>query len=675
MPQKMQLKVLLSDAEKVVTISDGGLFLDVSSIQMFDANEAPVVDYGAVVTVGVSADGLSYQSKVASSNASLGGFEFKHIKVSVSGRTTASTVVVDVKVCSISEAMTSDSYKSRLVGLFTSTPYTAETLPDPATLGPGAVITIDGIPAIGRGDGITGMQNRILAFPFNSDGIDAAVAAIVATGKPGVVEYAATDYQITRDFQLVDYVSHIGVEPQLQFIGDVPDADFTCVGGTRFILSPGVTAMKYNNVARASEEPDIALAALKCGKMYGITFIGGKRGVDIGAYLAMGPAWWEFDQLYFFDQTDDYAFNVVNFQHCQFGRIYASTQLTSGSGIRLGSALTATLLPGNSTVTGELYTYCKYRKNRSVVIESFGPSGVSGSLNELKVSGRLQGNRYGAATPDTISMVTTSGDANIVISDNTQFDLMQIGMPFTFSSAAPTGYLGSNAIVYFVISRNVATNTITVGEIHDATTPITPTSSGTYAAKCSGYPSIEIKGNKFNVISNSVLGHIDAEAFGNVCAVYLARLRGCTGHLAEVMGSATGSALAARDCDATFSMSPGKGLTQDSSGQMGHFGIGVGAQMLKDYSGGSFTLDSTWNGRSVRYTGTSDITITVPLNLPFGFQLDITPTAASGIVTFVAASGGSIYSKSGLRTNGQYATASLRMMSPKVFTLRGELQA
>ena len=557
---------------------------------------------------------------------------------------------------------------------FDAQKFTGSNAPIPSSVSAGAAMVIDGLLAWGRGDGITGMQNRILAFPFNSDGVDAAVAAVVATGKPGVVEYAAVDYTITRDRTLVDYVSHIGVEPELQFVGDVPDADFTCVGGTRFILSPGVTGFKFNNVDKVAEEPDIAVAALKCGKLYGITFIGGKRATDIGAYLAMGPVWWEFDQLYAFDQTDDYAFNIINFQHCQFGRIYTSTQLTAGSGIRLGAALTATLLPGNSTVTGELYTYCKNRKNRSVVIENFGPAGVSGSLNELKVSGRLQGNRYGAASPDTISMLTTSGNANIVISDNAQFDLMQIGMPFTFSSTAPTGFLGSNTIVYFVISRNVAANTVTVGEFHDATTPITPTGSGTYTAKCSGYPSVEIKGNKFNVISNSSFGHIDAEAFGNVCAVYLSRLRGCTGHLAEVMGSATGTALAARDCDATFSMSPGKGLTQDSSGQMGHFGIGVGAQMLKDYSGGSFTLDSTWNGRSVRYTGTSDITITVPMNLPWGFQLDITPTAASGIVTFVAASGGSIYSKSGLRTNGQYATASLRMISPKVFTLRGDLQ-
>lgn len=176
MPQKMQLKVLLSDAEKVVTISDGGLFLDVSSIQMFDANEAPVVDSGAVVTVGVSADGLSYQSKVASSNASLGGFEFKHIKVSVSGRTTASIVVVDVKVCSISEAMTSDSYKSRLACLFTTTPYTASTLPDPDTLEPGMTVLVDGAPSTVLSDGLSTQRKDI------KDPIKTACGTYTGTG-------------------------------------------------------------------------------------------------------------------------------------------------------------------------------------------------------------------------------------------------------------------------------------------------------------------------------------------------------------------------------------------------------------------------------------------------------------------------------------------------------------
>ena len=551
--------------------------------------------------------------------------------------------------------------------------FTANSLPNPSTLGAGEAVVVDGFLAVGRGDGITWMQNRILAFPFNSDGIDAAIAAIVATGKPGVVEYAAADYTITRDHVLVDYVSHIGVEPEMSFVGDVPDQDFTTTGGTRFIIEPGVTGFKYNNVDRVTEETDVAVASLKSGKMYGITFVGGKRGVDIGAYLAMGPVWWEFDQLYFFDQTADYAFNVVNYQHCQFGRIYTSTQLLVGSGARLATAYSLTLLPGNSTVTGEIYTYCKNRLNRSIVIENYGPA-AGGAHNQLKVTGRLQGNRYGVATPDSVSMTTTSGNANISIPNAGQFDLMRVGMPFVFDTTAPTGFSGTKLVVYFVLTRNTSNNTITVGEKHSDTTPLTPTSSGTFVTKCGGFPGLEIKGNKANIISNSDFGHIDAEAYGNVCAVYLAHLRGCKGHLAEVMTSITGTALAARDCDAVFSTAPGRELTQDSSGEMGHFGIGVGGQMLKNYSGGSFTLDSSWNGRSVRYTGTSDITITIPNNLPFGFSFDITPTAATGVVTFAASSGGAVFSKTGLRTNGQYATASLRMISPRVFTLRGELQ-
>ena len=552
--------------------------------------------------------------------------------------------------------------------------YSSNNLPDVNKLKLGEMLIIDGLMASSKGsNGIAGMQNRILAFPFNSDGIDAAVTAILSTGKPGTVEYAAVDYTITRDHVLVDYVSHIGVEASLSFAGDVPDASFSAIGGTRFILGPGITGFKFNNVDRVTEEDKLAESALKSGKMYGITFIGGKRGVDIGAYLAMGPVWWEFDQLYFFEQTDDYAFNVVNYQHCQFGRIYTSTQLQSGSGIRLATACSLTLLPGNSTISGELYTYCKHRKNRSIVIENFGPA-AGGSHNQLKVAGRLQGNRYGAATPTSISMTTTSGLPSISVPDTTSFDLMQKGMPIVFAGTAPGGFSANALNVYFVLTRDVANKSITLGEVHDDVTPITPTTSGTFISSCSGFPSLEIKGNKSNIISNCDFGHIDAEAYGNVCAVYLARLAGCKGHLAEVMTSITGSALVVRYCDAVFSAAPGRELTQDSSSLLGHFGVGVGGQMLKTYSGGSFTLSSYWNGRSVRYTGTTDITITIPNNLPSGFSFDITPTAVSGIITFVASPGGAVFSKSGLRTSGQYASASLRMISPRVFVLQGDLQ-
>lgn len=500
-------------------------------------------------------------------------------------------------------------------------------------------------------------------------GIEIAVSACVAMGG-GTVVYEDADYTITADHTFVDNVSHIGVPAKLTFDGDVPDADFTLTGGTRFIQSPGVTGFKHNNVNKGVEETDIAEESCTGVKVYGITFIGGKRAVDTGAYLAMGMVFSEFDQLYGMDQTDDFAFNFVNFQHCQFGRIYTSTQLLAGSGIRLGAALSATLLPGNSTVSGELYTYCKNRKNRSIVIECYGPSG--GVLNQMKVAGRLQGNRYGAAAPDSITMVFTSGLPDIGVANATHFDTLQVDMPVAFDTAV-AGF--SIRTVYYVRTRNTGNQTITLAETPYATASINASASTSGVARCGGYPSLEIVARAGCSINNSDFGLIDAEAFGNVCAVSLAKIKFCTAYLAEVMTSATGTALACRDVFAGLTCAGHPALTQDESSLFGQVQVTNLAGGPFAYTGGSFTLDASHSGRAYRYSSTSDITITVPNNLPKGFEFSITPTGATGIVTFVASSGGAIFSFGGkLRTAGQNATATLRNIGNRVFSLSGDLQ-
>lgn len=569
----------------------------------------------------------------------------------------------------------------------------------------------------------------------DSLGIEIAVAACVAVGG-GTVVYEAADYTITQDHTLVKNVSHVGVKPRLVFSGDVPDANFSTEGGTRFIVSPGVTCFKYNNAPRVTEEENIAEASLPGVKLYGLTFIGGARAVDIGAYLAMGATYGEFDELYAFDQTSDFAFNFVNFQHCEFGRLYTSTNLTAGSGVRLASALSATLLPGNSTIRAEIYTYCKHRRNRSVVIEAFGPSGCV--LNQMKVAGRLQGNRYGAAAPTDISMSFTSGSPNIVVANAAQFDLMQIDMPVAFETAV-AGY--SIRTVYFVRTRDPATNTITLAETPYATSSINATATATGTAKCSGYPSIEIVGRAGCAINHSDFGLIDAEAFGNVCAVLIAKTRRGAAHIAEIMSSATGTALACRDAEMGITYARTPNLTMDESALWGWVRCTNLASGPHAYSGGSFTLDPSWHGHDLRYTGTTDITITVPNNLPKGFSFSITPTSSvsrnvtttagsatatmsdtsgvvagasvsgnanipagtrvasvtngttveltaaatgsasgvatafgQGVVTFAASSGGSIRSRSGLRTNGLDATARLENIANRVYRLTGDLQ-
>lgn len=497
----------------------------------------------------------------------------------------------------------------------------------------------------------------------DSLGIEVAQSMCVAVGS-GTVVYEAADYDLSADITLVKNVSHVGVKPRLVFDGDVPDAGFSTEGGTRFLLAAGVTGFKYNNTARGTEPADIAEDGISGVKIIGITFIGGKRAVDIGAYFAMGLIDGAVDELYAFDQTDDFAFNLVNFQHTRIGKLWTSTQLEYGSGIRLGAALSAALLPGNSTITDELYTYCKNRRNRSIVWEAFGPSGCV--LNQMKNAGRMQGNRYGAATPDDIGMSFTSGSENIVVADNAQFALMVVDMPIVFP-ADTAGF--AKTTVYYVRTRNSGTNTITLAETRYATSDIVATATTTGTAKCSGFPSLEVIGRAGCAISHGDLGLIDAEAYGNVCAVSIEKTRYCVGYLAEIMTSATGTALACRDVVQGLTYGGQASLTQDESSLFGQVNVRNEAGGPFPYSGGDLVLDATWNDRDVRYTGTANITITVPNNLPKGFKFSITPTGTAGRVTFLNSAGGAIFSTSGLVTVSRYSTARLENIANRVFVL------
>jgi hypothetical protein len=574
--------------------------------------------------------------------------------------------------------------------------------------------------------------NGVVPATRDSAGIAAAVAQIVASGKPGAVLYEAEDYAITASQPFVSGVSHLGAVGQLTMNGDIPDADFTVTGGTRFIQSAGVTGFVWNNVDKGSDETDIAENACLDFTVDGITFIGGVKAIDTGAQRAMGAMRCRFTRLYGMEQTADHAFDFKNFQHCYFDEIYTSTQLTSGSGVRFASQLSSALLPGNSEI-GEIYTYCKNRKNRSITIEATGPAGCV--LNQMKVRGRLQGNRYGAAAVDAIT-ATTDGTASIAVPDASVF---QVGVPVVFAATAPTNF--TVGVVYFVRTLNTGTNRIELIESPWETTSVVAGSSASYTLSYGGWPSIQIwANNSANSVKNSDFGQLDCEAFHNVTALVIAKTRNCVGFLSEIMDSDTSTALVCRDAEIAL-QTAGHDVTQDQSASFGYSSVWSSPKPFV-YSGGSFTLDNTWNGRCVRYTGTADITITVPNTLPKGFTFEITPTSttslnvsttsgsanatttsttnlavgayitgnanipagarvasitnatdfvlsiaatatASGVatvfgrgnVTFAAGSGGAIFSFGNkLRTAGHYATARLSMIANKVSALTGDLQ-
>jgi hypothetical protein len=517
-------------------------------------------------------------------------------------------------------------------------------------------------------------NNNALVFPApatipatnDSAGINAAIAAVVASGRPGTVLLDAADYTITTPISLKSNVSLIGVPPALVMIGNVPDAGFTTNGGTRFIVSPGVTALYWNNVDKGSDETNIATFACTGVTCYGITFLGGAKAIDTGAYRAMGVVWSEFDQLFAFDQTSDFAFDFKNFQHTQFGRLYTSTTLTTGSGVRFASQLSSTLLPGNSQVVGEVYTYCANRLNRSIVIEASGPAGCI--LNQFKVSGRLQGNRYGAGSPDIIA-ATANATANFAVPDGTKF---QVGMPVVFHSTAPTNYTVD--VVYFVAS--IASNVITLRENPYDTVDLVAGNSGSFNLSVSGWPSREVRApNTANSIKNSDFGHIDAEAVGNVCAVLFAKTRNCQAFIAELSTSSTGTGLVCRDAEIGIAYNGIATITQDLSANFGFVSVQNNAGGPYVLAAAAFTPDSGNNCRNIRYTGTTDFTVTPPTNLPKGYWVEITTGGATGIITFAAPAGGAILALGGkLRTGGQNATVRLKNIANKVYSLSGDTQ-
>lgn len=500
----------------------------------------------------------------------------------------------------------------------------------------------------------------------DSAGITAAMAMASAQGG-GVVQLLPVEYTINTDMVPISGVHVRGVPPTFEYTSDVPEAGLIVTGGTRLNLSAGVTGFAFNNVDNVVEDVNVVAGALTSFKLSGITFIGGLRAIDIGAYLKIGAINCEFVDLYGFNQTEDFAFNYENFQGITFGDHYAHTTLTSGGGIRIANSLSYTFLPGNSDITGWLFAYNKYRLNRGVVIESAGPSG--GILNEMRVSGRLQCNRFGAALPDTIALTTTSGQVDISVPDASVFG---IGAPIAFVTA-PSGFL--LGVVCFVIARNTVSNTIQIALNAYDTVGVAPGSSGTYNISYSGYPAIEIIASSGNSIKNSDFGQIDAEAFGNVCAVHISRTRNCVAFLAEMMTSATGTQMVTRDAEIGLTYAGHDNYTQDLGANHGNCNVINTAGGPYQYSGGGFTLSSAWSGRKVRYTGTADITIIVPNNLPKGFNFSITPTGVTGIVTFQAEAGGAVFSKGGLRTNGQYATVVLQNIATKVYSLTGDTQA
>lgn len=525
----------------------------------------------------------------------------------------------------------------------------------------------------GSGD-LLGVSGLIPATA-DSAGIAAAMAKVAASGG-GVVQLLPIEYTIDAPITLVSGVSIVGVPNAWAFgpSDNVPDFWSPGANGTRLNISAGVSAFNWNSVDVGTVQAPLMNYALRQVHLFGLTFIGGYRAIKIGAVNAMGCVDGSIDMVSAYGQTaeDTYSIDICNSQFFRHGRVRVSETGATSTG---GNYRVANLLPESSLLSGdshieEIFSRCTSRTRKGFVLEA---GGVSPSiLNDINITGRIHASRYTTTTPASVSMVTTSGSSNISVPNAAEFQLCKIGIPIRFQSSAPSGF--DSVVTYFVISSNSVSSTIQLAEA-DYLSAITPATSSTYAMYVAGYPTFIARADAGCAVKNSNFGNLACEVTGNTGAVMFSKTRNCNANLNNPSTSFTQTGVICRDAEIGITYSGANNVTMDesaqSSGVCNFVNLAGGAYQ---HTSGNITLDSSWNGRNVRYSGTSDITITIPRKLPRGFAFDLVTTGATGIVTFVAASGLGLWSKSGFRTNGQYAKARLLNISTIGYHLSGDIQ-
>ncbi len=511
-------------------------------------------------------------------------------------------------------------------------------------------------------------QNQKLAYPFTADGVIAAIQAIVDTGKPGTVLLASETYTIDKDIPMQRGVSLVGVLPNFTFTGDVPDSAYFHESGTLFNCSPGVVALKWNNVPQGSIPADLAPTGVGAGKIYGITFFGGKRHIDTGATNTLGLQFWDINEVYSYN-CDEWGYNFENFMHCSFGNIRQRNSIPGG-GIRFADTLDATLLPGNSYVYGDIFSFTTDRRSRSIVFEAIG--GTGNTFNQFNVSGRLQANRFGVASTLAISASMTNGSSTITIADSTQYDNCRVGMPLVFAGTTPGGF--TQNFCYFVASRNDGAQTITLASQPLSTSAVSSTSTGNFTLTCGGFPGLEIHGNTNSLFTNCDFGHLDIECFFSICSVSLRRLRTSQMLIAEVYNSQAKNTIVARDVGGLIECINVANLGRcdfdsSSSGLIVKYKLG-GRRSLT----AGETLVAARKDCTLVVNSASPVTITIPADMPPNFDFDIIQ-AGAGQVT-IATSGTTLTHRlAHTKTAGQWAKVSVNQNGVDSYVLSGDTAA
>ncbi len=500
----------------------------------------------------------------------------------------------------------------------------------------------------------------------NQDGIIGAMQYAAYQGG-GAVFLEPKSYAIGADILGIDGVELIGERGAFTFTGDVPDSNFQPRGGTVFDVTSAVTAYKYNAVDQGSVSANIGQRSIGGIKLKNISIVGGANGIVIGAVNDMGAMFSEFENLYFYNQLGVHA-SFENFMHCTWKNLYGRNTLASApGGFYWRCSLNSQLLPGNSQIMGEIYSYATSRLSRQIVFESRGGAGCQ--MNEMVVAARLQANRFTNGTPDTAAVNLTNGSGNFVLQNPAHIAWFPIGMPIAFSGSAPSGF--ALKTIYFV-SGNDGVNTITVSTAPLSTGVVNSGSTGAFNILRGGFPSLEVHANSNSLFTNCDFGqHADLECNGNLVSASFRRTRTSRVGILENYASNSSTALVFRDASAIeVALSNLSPVTTDADANS--FPNIINKVAGRRTLTASETLVPQRHMCDVYVDSASEVVITVPTDLPYGFKCNFVQVGA-GVVRIAPISGSvTVVGRNGLKTAGQNAKIQLMQRAINSYVVAGD---
>lgn len=476
---------------------------------------------------------------------------------------------------------------------------------------------------------------------FDSNGIDAVFAQLSAQGG-GTIFLPAGDYDITRPMPIKSRINYQGVAPHWANVGNFPEDGGTFVGGTRLKLAAGVRGIEYNAVdrdtpiAQAGGPNGFASDGLYCSRIYGLLFDGGLGPLKIGAKNASGAYNCTFDEIYFQQATEPWAFDLQNSQYCRIGSITARNTLTIESGgIRFGQSVNSSIvLTGDHQFFGRIFSWFNSLNGRGIRFES----NNNGQLNDICGAGAgWQVNGYTADAVTLSTAACTSGSADIQLSgaDLTAWQWVQVGKPVFFTGTTPN-YLESGA-PFFIAAKNDTAKTFQISPSSNATAGVTINQTGTFPMKVGAFPSLEIVATDQNSLITKVeTGMVNCEAKGSIIPVYIYR-----GRLTDVdmrmQGFFPASYCEVYAKDATGSVRVQSANVIGSSNYLRLRAMQADFQLLPQMLPlrtvtAAATLDAGHDKGTLVVNSPTDVTVTIPAMLPPGFRCKIVQLGA-GVVT------------------------------------------